>query len=134
MIFISREEILRVHQMLIDLYGGMPGLRDDGLLRSALAQPEATFDGTYLHGELEEMAAAYAVHLARNHPFVDGNKRVALAAMLIFLELNGRPLHVEREELYAVMMAVAEGRLSKRGLVSWLRDRLPPQPPPASAQ
>lgn len=122
MIFLQREEVLRVHGLLLDVYGGTAGLRDEGLLLSALAQPEATFDGTLLHEDVWEMAAAYAFHLAQNHPFVDGNKRIALAAMLVFLELNGHPLHVDPAELYAVMVAVAEGRLSKPGLAAWLRD------------
>lgn len=122
MTFLSRAEVLRLHAMLLELYGGGPGLRDEGLLDSALAQPDATFDGERLHADLCEMAAAYGFHLAQNHPFVDGNKRVALAAMLVFLEVNWRPLHVEPATLYAVMIAVAEGRLSKRGLAAWLRE------------
>lgn len=129
MIFLSREEVLRVHGMLLDLYGGARGLRDEGLLASALAQPQASFDGQHLHADVFEMATAYVFHLSRNHPFVDGNKRIALAAMLVFLELNGRPLIVEREELYAAMMALAEGRLSKSALASWLRARIPSEEP-----
>ena len=124
MTFLSREEILRVHARLIDVYGGAHGVRDEGLLASALAQPEATFDGAFLHGDLAEMAAAYAFHLTRNHPFLDGNKRIALAAMLVFLDINGRPLEVTQEALYAAMIALAEGRLSKGGLTEWLREHL----------
>jgi death-on-curing protein len=121
--FLAREEILRVHSMLIEHYGGAHGLRDEGLLLSALAQPEASFDATYLHVDFAEMAAAYGFHLAQNHPFLDGNKRIALAAMLVFLEINGHPLHVGQEELYAVMLGVAEGRVTKGELAGWVRGR-----------
>lgn len=121
--FFVREEILRVHTMLLELYGGAHGLRDEGLLLSALAQPEASFDGALLHVDFAEMAAAYGFHLAQNHPFVDGNKRIALAAMLVFLEINGHPLHVGQEELYAVMLGVAEGRVTKGELAGWVRGR-----------
>jgi death-on-curing protein len=120
--FLSQAEVLRIHGMLIDLYGGAPGLRDPGLLASALAQPEASFGGAPLHPTVA--AAAYGFHIARNHAFVDGNKRIALAAMLVFLEVNGKPLVVEQEELYAVMMAVSDGRWSKETLTAWLGDHL----------
>ena len=122
--FLSQQEVLRIHATLIDLYGGAHGVRDAELLASALAQPEATYEGLYLHSEVVEQAAAYGFHLAQNHPFLDGNKRIALAALLVFLEINGRSLRVEQESLYAVMMSVAEGRLSKPGLAGWIRDHL----------
>ena len=122
--FLSQQEVLRIHATLIDLYGGAHGVRDAGLLASALAQPEATYEVLYLHSEVVEQAAAYGFHLAQNHPFLDGNKRIALAALLVFLEINGRSLRVEQEALYAVMMSVAEGRLSKPGLAGWIRDHL----------
>ncbi len=122
--FLSQQEVLRIHATLIDLYGGAHGVRDAELLASALAQPEATYEGLYLHSEVVEQAAAYGFHLAQNHPFLDGNKRIALAALLVFLEINGRSLRVEQESLYAVMMSVAEGRLSKPGLAGWIRDNL----------
>lgn len=122
--FLSQQEVLRIHATLIDLYGGAHGVRDADLLASALAQPEATYEGLYLHSEVVEQAAAYGFHLAQNHPFLDGNKRIALAALLVFLEINGRSPRVEQEALYAVMMSVAEGRLSKPGLAGWIRDNL----------
>lgn len=112
-----------MHAMLLELYGGAHGIRDEGLLLSALAQPEATFEGAWLHVDYAEMAAAYGFHVAQNHPFVDGNKRTALAAMLVFLEINGHALHVGQEELYAVMVGVAEGRVTKAALAGWVRER-----------
>ena len=128
MTFISRVEVLALHRTLIDLYGGSHGVRDEGLLASALAQPEASFGGEYLHGTLAEMAAAYAFHLAKNHPFVDGNQRIAFAMMLTFLEVNDEPFIVDPAELYAGAMAVAEGRLDKPALAAWIADRLPRAP------
>jgi death on curing protein len=84
-IFLSLDDILESHQNQIDTYGGGQGIRDIGLLESAIAQPEACFGGQFLHADVFEMAAAYLYHLVMNHPFVDGNKRVGLEAALIFL-------------------------------------------------
>lgn len=123
MTFLTRHEVLALHARLIELYGGDPGLRDEGLFDSALAQPEASFDGQFLHADIFAMAAAYGFHLGQAQSLMDGNKRTATAAMLVFLELNGHPLHVDQAELYAAMIAVAERRLSKAALAQWLRDR-----------
>ena len=71
--FIRQEDVLRLHARQIEKFGGTPGIRDEGLLKSALAQPIATFGGNFLHGTLAEQAAAYLYHLAMNHPFIDGN-------------------------------------------------------------
>lgn len=114
--FLGLEEVLALHNHQIALYGGLDGLRDTGLLQSALAMPQATFGGVLLHGTLAEMAAAYLFHLARNHPFIDGNKRVALASALAFLELNGLDLSVERDELIELVLRVASGSASKAEL------------------
>jgi death on curing protein len=81
--FLDLVEVLEIHESRIELYGGRPGVRDLGLLQSALAQPSAGFGGEYLHGNLYEMAAAYLFHVSRNHPFVDGNKRTALACYFL---------------------------------------------------
>jgi death-on-curing protein len=122
--FLSRRFVVAAHQRLIDLFGGEPGLRDSGLLDSALAQPQATFDGKLLHADVGEMAAAYAFHLCRNHPFVDGNKRVAALCMGTFLALNGHETRFDEVELVQTMLALAEGRLDKAGLTGWLRARM----------
>jgi len=84
-LFLTLDDILESHQNQIETYGGSHGVRDIGLLESAIAQPEASFGGQYLHADIFEMAAAYLYHLVMNHPFVDGNKRVGLEASLIFL-------------------------------------------------
>jgi death on curing protein len=83
--FLKLSEILLAHEIQIARFGGMGGIRDEGLLESALAQPEATFNGELLHSTIHDQAAAYLYHIAKNHPFVDGNKRTAFAAMDVFL-------------------------------------------------
>ena len=90
--FLALDEVLGIHADQIRRYGGTVGLRDLGLLRSALAMPQTTFDDEFIHGTLFEMAAAYLFHLARNHPFLDGNKRTPLMCALVFLGLNGHRL------------------------------------------
>ena len=94
-------------------YGGIYGLRDPALLSSALAMPSSSFEGKYLHRDLFEQAAAYAFHTCQNHPFIDGNKRTALASALVFLSLNGIELDDPKEELYDLMMKVAKGKAAK---------------------
>ncbi|WP_292843596.1 type II toxin-antitoxin system death-on-curing family toxin [Nostoc sp. NMS8] len=87
-------QVLNIHQRQIKRFGGTSGVRDEGLLDSALAQPQATFGGEFLHPTICEQAAAYLYHLAMNHPFLDGNKRTAFAVMLTFLNLNGYALNL----------------------------------------
>jgi death-on-curing protein len=100
-------EVLLILQDQIRRYGGAYGVRDPELLSSALAMPSATFEGNFLHKDLYEQAAAYAFHICQNHPFVDGNKRAALATALVFLSLNGIELDDPKEELYRLMMDVS---------------------------
>src|SRR5437016_10807184 len=111
--FLLLEEVLRIHAHQIETYGGSFGVRDAGPLLSAVAAPEASFAGELLHGTILEMAAAYLFHLARNHPFVDGNRRVALAAALVFLEVNGVSVDAPDDELFEIVSGVATGDASK---------------------
>ena len=111
--FLGVDEVLAIHAHVVDRYGGDPGVRDVGLLQSALGMPEATFDGAFLHPSLAEMAAAYLFHISRNHPFVDGNKRTALASALAFLQLNGMRLAATEDELVELSLGVAAGRTTK---------------------
>jgi death on curing protein len=111
--FLTLDEVLAIHGHQIARYGGSPGIRDRGLLESALAMPEATFRGEYLHGTLAEQAAAYLFHLAKSHPFVDGNKRVALACALVFLRLNGVRVRASDDELVGLVLTVIAGDASK---------------------
>lgn len=120
-IFLTLAEVIEVHTDQITRYGGQGGVRDFGLLESALAQPEASFAGEWLHDAPYGMAAAYAYHLCQNHPFVDGNKRTALACALLFLELNGISLLDPKGTLKGAMLAVASGELEKKELVELLK-------------
>ncbi|MEG4494682.1 type II toxin-antitoxin system death-on-curing family toxin [Microcoleus sp. D3_18_C4] len=92
--FVSKSMVVNIHARQIERFGGTPGLRDEGLLESALAQPQATFGGQLLHPTIAEQAAAYLYHIAMNHPFIDGNKRTAFAAVTdTFLRLNACTLN-----------------------------------------
>jgi death-on-curing protein len=122
--FLALAEVIEVHADQLRRYGGQTGVRDFGLLESALAQPEASFAGQWLHPSLFEMAAAYAYHLCQNHPFVDGNKRTALACALIFLELNGQGVTDPKGRLRDAMLEIATGTLDKPRFAQLLR-RLP---------
>ena len=121
LLFLGLADVIRVHVDQIERYGGRVGTRDLGLLQSALAMPRASFGGEWLHRDLYEMAAAYAFHVAQDHPFVDGNKRTALACALVFLELNGVTITDPEGRLYQAMMDVASGALDKLGLASIFR-------------
>ena len=120
-VFPTIDEVLELHAMLLNRYGGAEGIREQTLLESALAQPPATFGGQFLHHDLFMMAAAYLFHLVKNHPFVDGNKRIGLATALAFLAVNGVLINGGTEELFEVTVAVAEGRLSKEKIAEILK-------------
>ena len=121
MLFLSLDDIIESHQNQIDTYGGSHGIRDIGLLESAIAQPEASFGGQYLHADIFEMAAAYIYHLVMNHPFVDGNKRAAFLALGLFLELNGSGLTASDADATRTMLALASGQISEGALAEWIR-------------
>src|SRR5580692_9224146 len=91
-LFLTRDEVVEIHRDQIERYGGSLGIRDEGLLQSAVAMPEASFGGERLHASISGIAAAYLFHLAMNHPFIDGNKRVGAASAIVFLKMNGREL------------------------------------------
>jgi death-on-curing protein len=125
--FLALDEVLALHADQIRRYGGASGLRDLALLQSAIAMPETSYGGEYLHGSVFEMAAAYLFHLARTLPFVDGNKRTALICALVFLGLNGRRLHADPDSLYALVDGVASGRVDKADVAVFLRDHSAPR-------
>ena len=114
-------DVVSVHNDQVQRYGGHPGVRDFGLLQSALAMPRASFGGERLHRNLHEMAAAYAFHISQNQPFVDANKRTGLACALVFLDLNGVSPADPQETLYQATVDVASGSLDKTGLASLFR-------------
>ena len=120
--FIPDDLVFIIHADLLQRYGGRPGLRDRNLLASALAQPKMTVGGKYAHKTLFAKAAAYGFHVCKNHPFVDGNKRVAFVLMDIFLQKNGWEIVAHEEEAYSIMMALASGKLTKAELASWVKE------------
>ena len=119
--FLDIEDMLELHTLQLARYGGADGVRDRGLLESALAQAQATFDGEFVHPDLFAMAAAYLFHVVQNHPFVDGNKRTGLLAALVFLDLNGIAITHGSPGLYDLTLGVAEGRVTKITVAETLR-------------
>lgn len=121
--FLPRDKVLELHRISLHLHGGLDGLREPGLLDSALMQPEAAF--YYGQADLSAIAAAYAFHIAQNQPFLDGNKRTAMAAALTFLEGNGVDIAVyDWNVLYDAMIGIAEKRVDKAGLAAIFRRAL----------
>lgn len=120
-VFLTLAEVIEIHNNQIELYGGHKGVRDMGLLQSALAQPEASFAGAWLHPDIFMMASAYAFHICSNHPFFDGNKRVALASALVFLAMNGVDIADPKQKLLQVMLNMAQGKLTKEEFAQVLR-------------
>lgn len=112
-IFLSLENILTIHARIIAEFGGAKGVADRGMLESAVAMPTASFAGEFLHKSLPAMAAAYLFHICRNHPFLDGNKRTAVVAAEIFLNVNGMQLDVSNEDLKRLCLGTAAGEISK---------------------
>jgi death-on-curing protein len=119
--FLDINDVLEIHEMLIDRFGGSEGLRDWGLLDSAIAQPHMSFGGRYLHEDLPMMAAAYMFHIISNHPFVDGNKRTGVSAALVFLKINGFPLDAPDPMLEVLALGIAEGQKDKSEVAAYLR-------------
>lgn len=125
-IFLTLDEVIEIHEQQIDRYGGSPGLRDPGALDSAVAMPQSTFGGEYLHGSIPTMAAAYLFHLCQNHAFVDGNKRVGANSAITFLLMNEwKPLFGE-DELVELVLAVAGSGMSKQALTEIFERRSRP--------
>ena len=119
-------QVLALHERLIAETGGASGVRDFGALESALAQPEMTLGGEELCPTLIEKAGALAYSLCMNHPFVDGNKRVAHAAMEIFLVLNGLEINAPVDEQEKLFLDLASGKVSRKDLTEWLQRKTVP--------
>lgn len=118
--FLTLAEVVEIHADQIKRYGGADGLRDVNLLSSAVAMPYSSFSGRFLHATLFDMAAAYAFHISQNHPFIDGNKRTALASALVFLELNGITVSDPSGKLYDAMISLVSGKLGKTAFAKLL--------------
>jgi death-on-curing protein len=123
--FLNTKRILHIHESQIELFGGSSGIRDLGLLESALAMPQASFGGTFLHADHYEMAAAYLFHIVSNHPFLDGNKRTGTATALFFLKLNGIDHDIDDDALELMVMSVARSEIGKEEIATFFRKHCP---------
>ena len=121
MITLTIDQVLALHDMMLQATGGATGLRDRGALESAIYHAFASFDGNDLYPTTEEKAARQAYAMIRNHPFVDGNKRVGLLVMLVFLELNAIVLRFSQEELIDLGFAVAAGNRDDKAVLEWIQ-------------
>lgn len=121
--YLKADEVLLIHERILDKFGGGRGLRDWGLLDSAGKRPRAAFEGMNLYPDLFTKAAALGHFLVLNHPFVDGNKRTAWEAMHTFIEENGYSLQAEHDEIVELMLRIEDGNLGVEQIASWLKDR-----------
>lgn len=120
-LFLGLDEVIEIHRDQIERYGGHPGIRDIELLKSAVAMPSAGVGEDYLHADVYQMAAAYLFHIARNHPFIDGNKRTGAVAALVFLLMNGKEIQADEDSFEAMVRSVAEGKADKTVAAEFFR-------------
>jgi len=125
-VFLSFDEVLEIHEQQIERYGGSSGLRDAAGLESAVATPQATFGGEFLHPSVPAMAAAYLFHLCQNHPFIDGNKRAGANAAITFLLMNNWNSTFTEDEFADLVLSVASGGLGKPDLIGIFERRCKP--------
>lgn len=121
---LTKEQILMLHSQLIDAFGGASDLRDDALLDSAISSPFQTYGGEALYPTILDKASRLCFGLVKNHPFVDGNKRIGAHAMLVFLAINGIMLEYTDDELISLILSVAAGKLSDADILSWLQHHI----------
>lgn len=121
MIVLSTQKVMQLHRLLMQETGGLDGLRDEGLFDSAVQGPFATFGGQELYPSLEEKAAKLGVTLTKNHAFLDGNKRIAAYALLIFLDVNGVVMEYSDADLIALGLGMADGSLDYEGALDWIQ-------------
>ena len=119
---LTKTQILKMHSLLIQKTGGSDGVRDEGLLDSALNLPFQSFDGEDIYKTIQAKAARLGFSLINNHPFVDGNKRIGILVMLVFLEINGIEIICTDEELVELGLGVADGSVSYKDLLNWIID------------
>jgi death-on-curing protein len=124
-VWVESDIVLAIHEEQLAEHGGADGVRDMGLLESALARPQNLL--AYGSPDLADLAAAYAAGIARNHPFVDGNKRTAWVVAETFVELNGAEIAADDASAYEAMLGLAEGRIDEKALAAWMRPQLKPQ-------
>ena len=120
---LSKDQVIKIHSMLISQTGGRNGIRDEGLLDSALNAPFQTFDSEYIYRTIKAKAAKLGYFLVKNHPFIDGNKRIGILVMITFLEINGVELVCTDEELVTLGLGLADGSIDDENLLNWIIDR-----------
>ena len=120
-VFLTLDEVIEIHREMIAQYGGSDGIRDDGLLESAVATPQAGFGGEYVHSNIFEMSAAYLFHIVKNHPFIDGNKRTGAMAAFVFLKINKLTLVADEDQFERIVIDVAESKIEKREIAEFLK-------------
>lgn len=121
--YLYPKQILHLHEQIIAASGGSAGLREQGLLESAVYRPQASFGGQDLYPDLFSKAAALGHSIIQNHPFVDGNKRTGFEAMRLFLRLNGYDLHASVEQKFKFVLGIAKGSFNEQAIADWLRTR-----------
>jgi death on curing protein len=121
-VWVQEDVVRAIHRRQIAEHGGLDGVRDEGLLSSALARPQNLFSYGDPPPDLAALAASYAYGIARNHPFIDGNKRVALVVCRLFLQLNGQDIAASSEDKYQTFLRLAEGVVTEEALAEWIRD------------
>lgn len=119
--FLTKTDVIEMHDELILKFGGKLGVRDHALLESAIFQPQAFFNGQYLHNNIYEMAAAYIFHIIKNHPFIDGNKRTGVLSVLVFMENNNTQIKPTFKDLYQIAIDIAESKLSKIKIANFFK-------------
>lgn len=122
--FLDLKQVIRLHHSLIETYGGAGGTRDIGLLQSALAMPQATYEDRYLHEDIFAMASAYLYHIVQNHAFLDGNKRTGAASAIVFLAINDIQIANDEQGLVDLTLQVAMGRADKPRIADFFRERV----------
>lgn len=121
---ISREEVIKIHHILIKRYGGLQGIRDIGMLDSALKKPYSGLKNNAFYPTIEEKASAIIESIVKNHPFYDGNKRTGYVLMRLILLQNNMDLKATRNEKYQFVMAIASGELQYNGILDWIKDKI----------
>lgn len=119
--FLTYEQIIVLHELQIEEFGGHRGVKDEGLVRSAIAQPQSGFGEDYFHKDIYEMAAAYLFHLVKNHAFHDGNKRIAALAASVFLQVNGQQVIADEAEFEKIVLDAAQSLIGKNEIAEFFR-------------
>lgn len=121
-LFLGLSEVLEIHRDQIERYGGEPGIRDVGLLQSAIGMPATGYKGQYLHETLFDKAAAYLFHIVNNHAFIDGNKRTGAVCAVVFLLLNGIEVDADEEEFEHLVLSVTSDKVGKQEIAEFFRN------------